>query len=57
MLFETKLIPIICNRLETDLIKSECPLYCVKNTLYCYVADATGETTKWVEIEKNINAR
>ena len=52
MLFETKLIPIICNILETDLIKSECPLYCVKNTLYCYVADAAGETTKWVEIEK-----
>lgn len=59
MLFETKLIPIICNILETDLIKSECPLYCVKNTLYCYVADAAaatevgaGETTKWVELEK-----
>jgi len=54
MLFETKLIPIICNILEADLIKSECPLYCVKNTLYCYAAtaDAVGETTKWVEIEK-----
>lgn len=54
MLFETKLIPIICNILESDLIKSECPLYCVKNTLYCYVADSTAatETTKWVELEK-----
>lgn len=56
MLFETKLIPIVCNILESDLIKSECPLYCVKNTLYGYVADAavlaSGETTKWVEIEK-----
>ena len=58
MLFETKLIPIICNILEADLIKSECPLYCVKNTLYCYVnVDAATEvgadkTTKWVEIEK-----
>jgi hypothetical protein len=51
MLFETKLIPIICNILESDLIKSECPLYCVKNTLYCYAADR-GETTKWVELEK-----
>jgi hypothetical protein len=53
MLFETKLIPIICNILETDLIKSECPLYCVKNTLYCY-AVVDGETTKWVEIEKKV---
>jgi hypothetical protein len=54
MLFETKLIPIICNILETDLIKSACPLYCVKNTLYCYIDDnvATGEMTKWVELEK-----
>jgi hypothetical protein len=66
MLFETKLIPIICNIMETDLVKSACPLYCVKNTLYCYVdaAAATGvgvgvgvgagETTKWVELEKKI---
>jgi len=57
MLFETKLIPIICNILESDLIKSACPLYCVKNTLYCYVdvaeADA-DKTPKWVELEKKV---
>jgi hypothetical protein len=47
MLFETKLIPILCKILETDLVKLECPLYCVKNTLYCY-------TTQWVELEKKI---
>jgi len=45
MLFETKLIPILCKILETDLVKLECPLYCVKNTLYCY-------TTQWAELDK-----
>jgi hypothetical protein len=48
MLFEMKLIPIICNILETDLVKSACPVYCVKNTLYCY----KDEATKWVELDK-----
>lgn len=48
MLFETKLIPIICNILEADLTKSACPLYCVKNTLYCY----NDNESKWCELDK-----
>lgn len=50
MLFETKLIPIICNILETNLVKSACPLYCVKHTLYSYNDETT--TPQWVELEK-----
>jgi len=50
MLFETKLIPIICKLLETNLVKLACPLYCVKNALYCYI----DETSKWVELEKKV---